>query len=63
MIDLNLQSLCRIGQVSLRNVRQMSVQKKMPTAAELDSKPLPEGLHPMFYKLKADQKLYQVRML
>lgn len=47
--------------MSIRNVRQMSAVKKSPTIYEIEQKrELPKDLHPMFYKLKADQKLYQV---
>lgn len=46
--------------MSIRNVRNMSASK-LPTAAEIEAtRELPKDLHPMFYKLKADQKLYQV---
>lgn len=49
--------------MSIRNVRPMAT--KLPTAAELEAqreKDIPTDLHPMFYKLKKDQKLYQVRI-
>lgn len=58
-----LQTLCRVGQVSVRSLRPMSAQK--PTIAEVElqrEKDIPKDLHPMFYKLKKDQKLYQVRI-
>lgn len=50
--------------MSIRSVRPMSATK-LPTAAEIEAqreKDIPKDLHPMFYKLKKDQKLYQVRI-
>lgn len=51
--------------MSIRSIRPMST-KKWPTAAQLEAERepnIPKDLHPNFYKLKADQKLYQVHIL
>ncbi|XP_031619979.1 uncharacterized protein LOC116338703 [Contarinia nasturtii] len=56
----SVKNVCRVGQMSIRNLRQMSTGKKTIVEIEQErEKDLPKDLHPMFYKLKADQKLYQ----
>lgn len=53
--------MSRVGQTSMRAVRQMST--KMQTAAAIEAeraKNIPKDLHPNFYRLKELQKKFQV---
>lgn len=43
------QALCRVSRLSAPHIRNFASEQK-----------LPEGLHPRFYTLKENQKIYQV---
>lgn len=54
------QALCRVSRLSAPHVRNFASEPQKITGHLAVDQKLPEGLHPRFYALKENQKIYQV---